>query len=134
MPLASTCDLSKCGASDPRRSEASLASNRQLLTFCTYRSSRIDLHNWVKGLDGVVDQAQTAIKQILEMDWIKLAINNVDIHCESFSDQCLGHSLPHLSVAERRLMEVARIRQIYIPELVFRLHSMLYSSREVLPK
>lgn len=50
------------------------------------------------------------------MDWLKLSLG-------------LEGDPP----TERRLIEVARIRQIYIPELVFRLHAMLYASRGVLP-
>jgi hypothetical protein len=34
---------------------------------------------------------------------------------------------------ERRLRETERIRQIYIPELVIRLHQELYISRRLFP-
>lgn len=37
-------------------------------------------------------------------------------------------------VGDRRTQELIRIRQIYIPELIIRLHAMLYTSRSRVPE
>jgi nuclear pore complex protein Nup107 len=79
-------------------------------------SSKIERHNWIKGLDGVVDLTETSMIELLKMDWLKLEFRIDDIH------------------SERRREELARIRQLYIPELVFRLHFMLFEVRDVLPQ
>lgn len=76
--------------------------------------SRLDRLNWTKALNGVVDDAQIMIKQVLEMDWIKFSLPILDLE------------------TDLRLQELTRIRRIYIPELVFRLHSMLYETGSVL--
>ncbi|KAH7886730.1 nuclear pore protein 84/107 [Phlebopus sp. FC_14] len=61
----------------------------------------------------LIDQAHESIVKILTSDWM----------------------LPDLGSNEgdRRWREMSRIRQIYIPELILRLHFMLYSSREHIP-
>ena len=38
------------------------------------------------------------------------------------------------SRGDRRTRELTRIRQIYIPELIIRLHAMLYTSRTRIPE
>jgi nuclear pore complex protein Nup107 len=78
--------------------------------------SRLDKLNWTKALNGVVDDAQVVIRQVLEMDWIKLSLQTLDVQ------------------TGLRLEELTRIRRIYIPELVFRLHSMLYETSSILPQ
>lgn len=35
---------------------------------------------------------------------------------------------------EQRLEELSRIRRIYIPDLLFRLHNMFYDTRDVVPQ
>lgn len=82
----------------------------------TERSTKMERLNWVKGLDGIVEVTETAVMELLQMDWLKLEFEDVDVH------------------AERRRMELAHIRQLYIPELIFRLHFMLVDVREVLPQ
>ncbi|UZJ51384.1 hypothetical protein CBS101457_000704 [Exobasidium rhododendri] len=80
-------------------------------------SSKIEKHNWVKGLGGVVELTETSMMEILQMDWLKLEFADTEnIHME------------------RRRMELSKIRQMYIPELVLRLHFMLYEVRDVLPQ
>lgn len=39
----------------------------------------------------------------------------------------------YLSLGDRRRRELIRIRQMYIPELIIRLHSLLVSSRNIVP-
>jgi nuclear pore complex protein Nup107 len=80
------------------------------------RNARSELLNWTKGLDAIVDEARIAILQILQMDWIKFTTSTM------------------LDAAtEQRLSQLASIRQKYIPEMVTRLHTMLYDVHEVLP-
>lgn len=80
-------------------------------------SSKMERHSWVKGLDNIVELTETSMMELLQMDWLKFDMDDVqDIH------------------TERRQMEQARIRQLYIPEIVFRLHFMLYEVREDLPQ
>lgn len=45
-----------------------------------------------------------------------------------------GGSLEKYLVADRRGRELARIRQIFIPELILRLHGLLVSSRTHMPE
>ncbi|KAN0078059.1 Nuclear pore protein 84/107 [Tylopilus felleus] len=67
---------------------------------------------WLKDYRGLVDQAYGSIVKLLTSDWM----------------------LPEQSnPANRRHREMLRIRQIYIPELILRLHVMLHSSREHIP-
>lgn len=84
------------------------------------RGSKIERHNWIKGLDGIVNMTQISFMELLQMDWLKFEVTGVE---EKEDIQ-----------SERRQMELGRIRQIYIPELVFRLHFMLFEVREVLPR
>ncbi|KAI9454791.1 nuclear pore protein 84/107 [Boletus coccyginus] len=67
---------------------------------------------WLKDYKGLIDQAYESIVKLLTSDWM----------------------LPDQSnPADRGHREMLRIRQIYIPELILRLHVMLYSSREHIP-
>ncbi|KAG8215686.1 nuclear pore complex protein [Butyriboletus roseoflavus] len=64
---------------------------------------------WLKDYKGLIDHAYESIVKLLTSDWM----------------------LPDQSnPADRRHHEMQRIRQIYIPELILRLHVVLYSSRE----
>ncbi|KAN0063900.1 Nucleoporin nup84 [Thecaphora frezii] len=77
-------------------------------------SARLERLNWNKALALVVEKSRRLDLELLQMDWLKLdfAVEDVD--------------------AERRLDELDRIRHIYIPETVFRLHEMLVQSAEVM--
>ncbi|KIJ62485.1 hypothetical protein HYDPIDRAFT_94356 [Hydnomerulius pinastri MD-312] len=68
---------------------------------------------WLSDYKGLVDQAYESIVKLLISDWM----------------------LPERgsSGIDRQHREMARIRQIYVPELILRLHIMLYSSREHIP-
>lgn len=44
------------------------------------------------------------------------------------------YSTDRVVVADRRLRELIRIRQIFVPELIIRLHAMLYTSRVKIPE
>lgn len=77
--------------------------------------SKMELHSWREALGNVVSTAKTALLEVLTTDWLKL---DADEQEEEQTSQ--------------RLLELARIRQLYIPELVLRLHFMLFDTRDVL--
>ncbi|KAF9221187.1 hypothetical protein BS17DRAFT_846289 [Gyrodon lividus] len=67
---------------------------------------------WLNDYKCLIDQAYESIVKLLTSDWM----------------------LPEQSSnGDRRQREMSRIRQIYIPELILRLHVMLYSSRKHIP-
>lgn len=86
--------------------------------FWNKRNSAADLtrqtqrHAYVQALDGIVKDAQEKIVEVLQMDWLKISVEVLDVQ------------------TERRAMELTRIRQLYIPELIFRLHFLLVDSSE----
>jgi len=45
-----------------------------------------------------------------------------------------GFEADCINVDERRRRELVRIRQIYVPELIIRLHSLLVSSKSFVPE
>ncbi|KAG9312442.1 putative nuclear pore protein 107 [Chiua virens] len=67
---------------------------------------------WLKDYKGLIDQAYESIVKLLTSDWM-------------LPDQ--------RNPADHRHLEMLRIRQIYIPELILRVHVMLYSSRDHIP-
>ncbi|KAJ2493391.1 Nucleoporin nup84 [Coemansia sp. RSA 2050] len=60
--------------------------------------------------------------RLIDVDW--LSPQSLCIPANSFSD----HS------QTSRLEELSRLRELYIPETVFRLHSILFDSRDILPQ
>ncbi|KAI6008910.1 nuclear pore protein 84/107 [Pisolithus orientalis] len=69
---------------------------------------------WLKDYKGLIEQCYEAIVKLLTEDWMLL---------EQTADR----------EVDRRHLEMLRVRQIYVPELILRLHVMLYSSREHIP-
>ncbi|EPQ28030.1 uncharacterized protein PFL1_04357 [Pseudozyma flocculosa PF-1] len=78
-------------------------------------SARLERLDWIKALTSVVDKSRRLDTELLKMDWLKLDFGVEDLD------------------AERRADELDRIRHIYIPETVLRLHEMLVQSAEVVP-
>ncbi|KAL7410578.1 nuclear pore protein 84/107 [Mrakia frigida] len=76
---------------------------------------KIDQFDWLKSFTSTVDKAHLATVDLLKSSWLKL-----DLDGETMED-------------ERRLSELARIRHIFVPELVFRLHNLLFETRELIP-
>lgn len=68
---------------------------------------------WFAEYQELVDQAYDQITKLLMSDWLVTDDDDED---------------------EKRCHELVRIRQIYIPELVMRLHSLLVSSRAFIPR
>ncbi|EKM74849.1 hypothetical protein AGABI1DRAFT_80653 [Agaricus bisporus var. burnettii JB137-S8] len=68
---------------------------------------------WLNQYRELIDQAYEQITKLLTSEWL--------VADESIS-------------SERRRRELIRIRQIYVPELIIRLHSLLVSSRHFIPE
>jgi nuclear pore complex protein Nup107 len=66
---------------------------------------------WLSDYKGLMDQAYDAVVKLLTSDWM----------------------MPDVT-GDYRSRELMRCRQIYIPELILRLHVMLYASREHVPE
>ena len=82
-------------------------------------SSRVDQQKWARALANVVAQSRECDLELLQMDWLKLDLDDED------PDDDLG--------TERRRDELDRIRHIYVPECVLRLHDMLVQTADVVP-
>ncbi|KAK0568231.1 Nucleoporin nup84 [Tilletia horrida] len=78
-----------------------------------YKSSTAKQTEFAGALSGAVDNAERAIKAVLEGDWLRF--NLVGDEPENYA---------------ARTFEYKRIRQLFIPELVFSLHLMLFDSRD----
>ncbi|PPR04880.1 hypothetical protein CVT26_012721, partial [Gymnopilus dilepis] len=72
---------------------------------------------WVGELRDLIDQAHDRIMRLLTTEWLIADIEG---------DQ--------RAAAVKRSEDLVRIRQIFIPELIIKLHFMLFSSRKVIPE
>ncbi|KAH6905125.1 nuclear pore complex protein [Coprinopsis sp. MPI-PUGE-AT-0042] len=68
--------------------------------------------NWVNEYRNLIDKVYEQIQQLLTTEWL------VDTEDRG---------------SDRRTRELVRIRQIYIPELIIRLHFILFESRQYIP-
>ncbi|KAF9469517.1 nuclear pore protein 84/107 [Collybia nuda] len=68
---------------------------------------------WLRDYRDLIDQADDQITKLLTSEWL---VTDVE------------------TGGDRRRLELIRIRQMYIPELIIRLHSMLYTSRNRIPE
>ncbi|KAG1769091.1 nuclear pore protein 84/107 [Suillus placidus] len=66
---------------------------------------------WLSDYTGLIDHAYDAVVKLLTSDWM----------------------MPD-ETGDRHSYELTRVRQIYVPELILRLHVMLYASREYVPE
>ncbi|KAI6008883.1 nuclear pore protein 84/107 [Pisolithus orientalis] len=84
------------------------------------RSLEVSLMNkdtraeWLRDYKELIEQCYEAIVKLLTEDWM-------------LPEQAADGGV------DRRYLEMLRVRQIYVPELILRLHVMLYSSREHIP-
>ncbi|KAJ8474879.1 hypothetical protein ONZ45_g15800 [Pleurotus djamor] len=76
--------------------------------------NRESRNSWLKEYTSLVETAHEKIMKLLTSEWL---VSDVDV-----------------AVADRRRRELVRIRQVYIPELIIRLHHALFSSRHKLPQ
>jgi len=68
---------------------------------------------WLKKYRGLIDEAYDQVVKLLTTEWL---VSDVDVVVEE----------------NRRRLELIRIRQIYVPELILRLHNMLFTSRNMI--
>jgi len=69
---------------------------------------------WLNEYEGLVDEAFEKTVKLFTTEWLVSDVSRVD--------------------GDRRRRELIRVRQIFIPELAIRLHSILYESRTRLPR
>ena len=73
--------------------------------------------------------------KLLTTEWL---VSDVDLIVEgyfiSYFTVRLDTDLFFSGAKGRRRFELIRIRQIYIPELILRLHNMLFTSRQLIPE
>ena len=69
---------------------------------------------WLNEYKALVDEAYEKAVKLFTTEWLVSDVSRVD--------------------GDRRRRELIRVRQIFIPELVIRLHSILYKSRTRVPK
>ncbi|GAA5904143.1 hypothetical protein JCM6882_003958 [Rhodosporidiobolus microsporus] len=80
-------------------------------------ASKLDRAQFRDTVAALVDDFYTAAVELLEGEWLKL--EGLDGTVDA--------------AASRRHSELAKIRRLVIPDIVFRLHQALYETREVLP-
>ncbi|GLB38465.1 putative nuclear pore protein 84 / 107 [Lyophyllum shimeji] len=69
---------------------------------------------WLTDYRGLIDQAHDQITKLLTSEWLVTDVEKPG--------------------GDRRRRELIRIRQMYIPELIIRLHSLLFNSRHHIPE
>ena len=73
--------------------------------------------------------------KLLTTEWL---VSDVDLIVEGYyCFTLLVHvyiEFLFLNAESRRQFELIRIRQIYVPELIIRLHNMLFTSRQMIPE
>ncbi|PPQ84939.1 hypothetical protein CVT25_004452 [Psilocybe cyanescens] len=77
-------------------------------------ASREEKSNWIAELRGLIDKVHDEILRLLTTDEFELTTG--------------------LAVKERRYKDLVRIRQIFVPELIIRLHYILFASRKYIPE
>jgi nuclear pore complex protein Nup107 len=82
----------------------------------------------------LIDQAYEQVVKLLTTEWL---VSDVDIFEGTFffvHRYILVTNQVVVTLENRRRFELIRIRQIYIPELILRLHNMLFTSRHMIPE
>ena len=69
---------------------------------------------WLNEYEGLVDEVFEKVMKLLTTEWLVSDVSRID--------------------GDRRRRQLIRVRQIFIPELVIRLHGVLYDSRTRFPK
>ncbi|KAH7906565.1 nuclear pore protein 84/107 [Hygrophoropsis aurantiaca] len=85
---------------------------------------------WLNDYSNLIDRAHESITKLLTSDW--MLPDSDSVGSEITSIRCMVTS--NGSEGGRRQRELSRIRQIYIPELIIRLHVMLFTSRDHIPE
>ena len=82
-------------------------------------------------LQNLIDKVYEQILQLLTTEWL---VDTEDRGCKSPCVFRIATRVLNLIPADRRTRELVRIRQIYIPELIIRLHFILFESRQYIPQ
>lgn len=93
-------------------------------------AKRTELHGWRVALVDATLRARDATRDVLVGDWLKLPSDALE---EEDEDDVDGAILAETRESEeRRQVELARIRQIFVPELVTRIHFLLLDVHQAL--
>lgn len=90
-------------------------------------ATKLEHHNWRKSLRTAIDRTHRATVELLTSDWLRFPLPPpLDDSGGMYAD---GSPAPH----DARGLELARIRQIFVPDLVLRLHGLLVAHRSYFP-
>lgn len=78
-------------------------------------ASKADQNAWSKRLLGAIEKTLVETKLLLTADWLRFHV-------------------PSSAYGSQRRKELRRIRQIFIPDLVMRLHTLLFENRKRFPQ
>lgn len=85
-------------------------------------------------LQTLVDQAREQAVKLLTTEWLVSDVEKGNGEIGVLICSCGPLTSFCLSQGDRRRRELIRIRQIYIPELIIRLHTILFVSRTLIPE
>jgi nuclear pore complex protein Nup107 len=88
----------------------------------------------VLSMQGLIDQAREHVYRLLTSEWLINNTTNVGgmYTYDRLAIQVVGAD--RLSIVNDRLRELLRIRQIFVPELILRMHEALVRSRHRIPE
>ena len=94
---------------------------------------------WLSDYHDVLNEANEQVVRLLTAEWL---VNTDEYGSKSgaysmflmWLDSVYGLLQRELFIAEKRRKEMIRVRRLFIPELVIRLHSLLYASRKWFPE
>ena len=92
-------------------------------------ATKVEQHNWRKSLQAALDRVYRVTIELLTGDWLRLDFAIKD-GVGTFAQVAESHEL---TSATQRAAELRRVRQIFIPELVLRLHARLFAARNLFP-
>ncbi|KAK9766655.1 Nucleoporin nup84 [Basidiobolus ranarum] len=75
-------------------------------------------NDWKNKMKSIAMKNEEVLQRLLESDWLSSSY---------------ARDLPSIE-QERRHYELDKLREIYIPEIVFRLHTVLYETRDLIPE
>ncbi|KAJ2762611.1 Nucleoporin nup84 [Coemansia sp. BCRC 34490] len=84
---------------------------------------------WKESITAATDRASQMFRnRILDVDWLGSPLGLGGAAADDMDTS--GDDAP----LRERMQEIERLRELYIPETVFRLHSILFETRDALPK
>ncbi|KAI0338793.1 hypothetical protein BDW22DRAFT_1362509 [Trametopsis cervina] len=85
---------------------------------------------WLGDYKTLVQQAREQVTKLLTTDWLLTELERSESGIGGIGGAGTGTG----TGTDRRARDLGRIRQIFVPELVMRLHGMLYESRTRIPE